>query len=96
MLGFAPTTSLVGSGEKLGTDPRIGQPACCRLCQEPCFSGAMALLNSVGGEWLLYVDHVTYVWSRAIRGPSVESVWRVGQVFPYRVYIDSNRRDPRI
>jgi hypothetical protein len=25
MLGFAPTASLAGSGEKLGTDPRIGQ-----------------------------------------------------------------------
>jgi hypothetical protein len=32
MLGFALTTSLVGSGEKLGTDPRIGQPACCGFC----------------------------------------------------------------
>jgi hypothetical protein len=25
MLVFAPTASLAGSGEKLGTDPRIGQ-----------------------------------------------------------------------
>jgi hypothetical protein len=25
MLGFAPTASLAGSGEKLGTDPWIGQ-----------------------------------------------------------------------
>jgi hypothetical protein len=25
MLGFAPTASLAGSGEKLGMDPRIGQ-----------------------------------------------------------------------
>jgi hypothetical protein len=25
MLGFAPTASLADSGEKLGTDPRIGQ-----------------------------------------------------------------------
>jgi hypothetical protein len=33
MLGFAPTASLVGLGEKLGTDPRIGQPACCGLYQ---------------------------------------------------------------
>jgi hypothetical protein len=47
MLGFAPTTSMVGSGEKLGTDPRIGQSACCELCWEPFFSGAVALLNSV-------------------------------------------------
>jgi hypothetical protein len=47
MLDFAPTTSLVGSGEKLGMDPRIGQLACCELCREPFFSGAVALLNSV-------------------------------------------------
>jgi hypothetical protein len=26
MLGFAPTASMVGSGEKMGTDPRIDQP----------------------------------------------------------------------
>jgi hypothetical protein len=47
MLGFAPTTSLVGLGEILGTDPRIGQPVCYGLCQEPFFSGAVGLLNSV-------------------------------------------------
>jgi hypothetical protein len=47
-------------------------------------------------ERLLYVDHVRYVWSRGIRGLSVESVWHVGRVFSYRVYIDSNRRDSRI
>jgi hypothetical protein len=29
--------------EKLGMDPRIGQPACCGLCQELFFSGAVAL-----------------------------------------------------
>jgi hypothetical protein len=42
-------------------------------------------------ERLLYADHVRYVWSRVIHGPSVESGWRVGRVFPCRVYIDSNR-----
>jgi hypothetical protein len=26
----------------------------------------------------------------------VEGVWRVGRIFPYRVYIDLNRRDSRI
>jgi hypothetical protein len=36
-----PTTSLVGSGEKLGTDPWVGQPACCGLCQKPFFLGAV-------------------------------------------------------
>jgi hypothetical protein len=47
MLGFVPTALMVGSGEKLGTDPWIGQPACCGLYWEPFFSGAVALLNSV-------------------------------------------------
>jgi hypothetical protein len=50
MFGFLHS-SLVGSGEKLGTDPRIGQSACCGLCQEPFFSGAVTLTNSVGGSW---------------------------------------------
>jgi hypothetical protein len=47
MIGFAPTASLVGLGEKPGMDLRIGQPACCELCQEPFFSEVVALLNSV-------------------------------------------------
>jgi hypothetical protein len=47
MLGFVLTVSLVGSGEKLGTDPQIGQPACCGLCREPFFSGVVTLLNFV-------------------------------------------------
>jgi hypothetical protein len=42
---------------------------------------------------LLYADHVRYIWSWTICGLSVGSVWRVGWVFPYRVYIDLNRRD---
>jgi hypothetical protein len=36
------------------------------------------------------------VCSRTIRESSVESVWRVDQVFPCRVYIDSNHRDSEI
>jgi hypothetical protein len=36
------------------------------------------------------------VWSGTICESSVESVWRVDRVFPYRVYINSNRRDSRI
>jgi hypothetical protein len=38
---------MVGSGDKLGTDPWIGQLACCRLCREPFFSGAVALSIAV-------------------------------------------------
>jgi hypothetical protein len=33
-----PPASLVGSGEKLGMDPRIGQPVCYGFCWEPFFS----------------------------------------------------------
>jgi hypothetical protein len=46
VLAFS-TASLVSSGEKLGTDPWIGQPACCRLCREPFFLRAVTLSNSV-------------------------------------------------
>jgi hypothetical protein len=45
---------------------------------------------------LLYVDHIRYIWPRAIRGSSVESMCRVGQIFSCRVYIDLNYRDSRI
>jgi hypothetical protein len=47
-------------------------------------------------ERLLYVDHVRYVRSRAIRRSSVKSMWHVGRVFLCRVYIDSNHRDSQI
>jgi hypothetical protein len=33
------------------------------------------------------VDHIRYIWSRAIHRPSAESVQHVGRVFPYRVYV---------
>jgi hypothetical protein len=36
------------------------------------------------------------VWSGTIHELSVESEWRVDQVFPCKVYIDSNHRDSRI
>jgi hypothetical protein len=36
------------------------------------------------------------VWSGTIRELSVERVWRVDQVSPYMVYIDSNHRDSEI
>jgi hypothetical protein len=40
------TASMVGSGEKLGTDPWITQPG-RGLCREPFFSGAADLFKSV-------------------------------------------------
>jgi hypothetical protein len=35
MLGFAPTASLAGSGEKLDTDPRIGQRCIVDCVESP-------------------------------------------------------------
>jgi hypothetical protein len=71
---------------------------------EPVYLSSLRLLPSVGAYFvlmgtskrLLCVDHVRYVWLMVIRGLSVESMWRVGRVFPCRVYIDSNRRDSQI
>jgi hypothetical protein len=66
-------------------------------------SGALFLRSSgirpnlsVTHERLLCIDHTRYVWSGTIRGLSMGCVWRVGWVFPCRVYIDSNRRDSLI
>jgi hypothetical protein len=95
---LTPTASLVGSGEKLGTDPWVGQPTCCGLCRQPFFlrrSGIRPNL-STSHEGLLYVNHIKYVWSWTIRRLSVESVWHIGQVFPCMMHIDLNRRDSRI
>jgi hypothetical protein len=41
--GITPTASMAVLGQKLGTDPRIGQPTCCGLCRELFFSGVVAL-----------------------------------------------------
>jgi hypothetical protein len=92
------TTSLAVRGEKLGGDPQIGQPACWGYSRESLFLGSNGIRPYllVTHERLLYVDHVRYVWSRIIHGTSVESVWHAGQIFPYRVYINSNHRDSRI
>jgi hypothetical protein len=97
-LGLCPPASLAGSGEKLGTDSRIGQPTCYRLCREPFFSGAVRSVQIC--RCLTKGCHV--------RGPPAGSVrwayvdWRgkrtchVGLIFPCRVYIDSNHHDSRI
>jgi hypothetical protein len=93
-----PPASLAGSGEKLGLDLSIGQSACCGLCREPFFSGAVRSIQIC--RRLVKGCH--------IRGPPTGSVrrtyvdWRekdtccVGRVFPYRMYIDSNHRDSQI
>jgi hypothetical protein len=92
------TASLVVRGEKLGGDPQIGQPACWECSQESLFLESNGIDPNLlmTHERLSYVDHARYVWSRAIRGPSVENVWRVGRVFSCRVYIDFNHHDSQI
>jgi hypothetical protein len=44
---FTSIASMAGSGEKLGTNPRISQPSCCGLCREPFFSGAVPLFIAI-------------------------------------------------
>jgi hypothetical protein len=79
-----PTASLAMRGEKLGGNPHIGQPACWGCGRESLFLGSSGICQNLLAtrERLLYVDHVRYVWSSAIRRLSVESVWCVGQVSP--------------
>jgi hypothetical protein len=78
-------------------DLRITQPG-WGLCREPFFSGAVGSL-----QWCWWLAEGSHV-----RGPPAGSVHRayvdclgkhtchVGWVFPYRVCIDSNRRDSLI
>jgi hypothetical protein len=49
----------------------------CHFSREQCIRPTLLMTH----ERLLYADHMRYVWSRAIRGPNVECVWRVDQVF---------------
>jgi hypothetical protein len=74
-IGFAPTTSIAILGEKLGTDPRIGQPACWGLSREPFFSRAVALLNSIDD----YAKgcYVLTAWDTYGLGPYVDWAWDV-------------------
>jgi hypothetical protein len=44
---FTPITSMAVLGEKLSTDPQIGQPTCCGLCREIFFSRAVAMSIAV-------------------------------------------------
>jgi hypothetical protein len=58
------------AGLRCGVDSTFSREQCIR----------QILLTT--SERLLYVDHVRYVWSRAICGPSLECVWRVDLIFP--------------
>jgi hypothetical protein len=95
---LTPPASLAGSGEKLGTDPRIGQPACCGLCWEPFFLGAVESVQIY--RRLAKGCHIWGLPTGSVRRAYVDwrgkRMCRVGRVFPCWVYIDSNRRDSRI
>jgi hypothetical protein len=109
---MGPVSLVVGCQQELGFSPLLfgccGReagygPADRMIVVLWIVSGAL-LLGCSGSvqicwwlyERLLYVDHMGYVWSWTIRGLSVESLWHVGRVFSYRVYIDSNHRDSQI
>jgi hypothetical protein len=65
-------------------------PACLRSLRLPPGVGGTRVV------WSKTTRITRVVWSKTIRESSMESVWRVDQVFPCRVYIDLNCRDSRI
>jgi hypothetical protein len=69
-------------------------PICLRSPRFLSSVGACFIL--VGTSKRLPTQTMRDVWSGTIQESSMESMWRVGRVFPCRVYIDSNRRDSRI
>jgi hypothetical protein len=91
------STSMAVLGEKLKRDPRTTQSG-WGVESRALFLRSSASVQSYWRphERLLYMDHMRYVWSRVIHGPSVKSVWLVDRVFPYGVYIDLNHCDSRI
>jgi hypothetical protein len=70
---FKYTASLVGLGEKLGTDVRIDQPTCCGLCQEPFFLGAVGSVQIC--RWLTKGCYVLVVWNTYGLGPYADWTW---------------------
>jgi hypothetical protein len=71
--GFTPTASMAGLGEKLGTDPWIGQPSCCGLCWEPFFSGVVALSFAI--DDLRKGCYVLTTWDTYGLGLYVDRAW---------------------
>jgi hypothetical protein len=92
------TASLADVGEKLGTDPQIGQLTCCGLCRKPFFSGAVDLFKFV--DDCVKGCHIRGLPTVSVHRPYVDwhgkHTCRVGRVFLCRVYIYSNRRDSQI
>jgi hypothetical protein len=75
--GFTPIASMAALGEKLDTDPWISQPACCGLCREPFYSGAVALSIVVDD----FTKRLSHTWTaRRKRTRGVRGLVRVAYV----------------
>jgi hypothetical protein len=80
-----PIASMAVRGEKLGGDPWIGQPMCCRSGWELFFSGAVHLFNPIDGYMKgCRVLLVVSVYVSCVSG------------FSCKMYINLNHRDSRI
>jgi hypothetical protein len=72
---FAPTTLVTILGEKLSTDPQIGQPACCGLCRAPFFMGAVALSAAI--DDFMKGCYVLTAWDTYGLWPYADWVWNL-------------------
>jgi hypothetical protein len=87
---LSPTPRLSwGRGNEVTQD--TAGPVCLRSPR--LLSGVGACFVLVGTSERLPTRITGDVWSWTIRESSVKSVWRVDRIFPYMVYIDSNRRE---
>jgi hypothetical protein len=68
-----PTAPLAAVGEKLGTDPWIGPPACCGLYQKPFLSGAVDLFKSV--DDYMKGCYMWTTWDTYGRRPYADWAW---------------------
>jgi hypothetical protein len=75
---FKPTVLLVGLREKLGTDPRIGEPAWRGLCLEPFFSGVVGSIQIC--RWLMKGFYTWTTWDMYGRGPYTDWAWKAYSV----------------
>jgi hypothetical protein len=78
MVGFTPTASMAAMGEKLGMNPRIGQPLRCRSGREPCFLRVVAL--SIVVDDYTKGCYVRITWDTYGWGPYVDWAWDVCSV----------------
>jgi hypothetical protein len=69
-----PTTSLVGSGEKLGMDPWVGHPACCGLYRYPFFSSAVGSVQIC--QCLAKGCYMWTTWDTYGHGPYADWAWK--------------------